>query len=162
MQPTAPIAPGDLIIAMHAALSYLPARMSSYNAHRMMMAICYQESDLAHRRQQPHGPARGYAQFELGGLLGIMRHPATAHHFAKVATELDLVDLTPEELHAALEHHDVWMMACTRLNLWWYAAPLADEQEEGLRQYLAIWRPGKAKPEKWPGSWASAERALAA
>lgn len=160
MKPTAPLTPQELLVRIDDALKLLPRRMTSHAARQMMFAICYQESDLAHRRQQPSGPARGYAQFELGGMLGIMRHPATSRYFAQVATELDLVNLEPGQLHAAMEHDDVWCMACTRLNLWWYLEPLATNQAVGWSQYLNIWRPGKAKPEKWASSWSRAEAAL--
>lgn len=144
----------DYIIT--AALSLLPEQMDSLEARRMLKAIAYQESSLEHRRQV-RGPARSYWQFELGGLLGPMRHTATAHHFARICDELDYQDVPPEVIHMAMADNDILACCAARLLLYTLPWPLPIEQDEGWKQYQEAWRPGKPHPERWAAAWWFAE-----
>jgi hypothetical protein len=142
-------------VALTPGLSLLPAAMDSPAARAMVLAICLQESDLQHRRQQGHGPARGYAQFEQVGVAGVLMHQASRLHAVRVCEALD-VPATPAAVHAALEYHDVLTVAFARLLLWTHPDPLPPDEhhwEIGWAQYLACWRPGKPRREKFPGCY---------
>jgi hypothetical protein len=144
-----------IAVGIDPALRLLPNNFDSPSARAMMMAIAWQESRLQERTQLERGPARGYPQFELGGVTGVLRHPATAPLAAAFVNELDYSDLSPAELHATMQWDTVLMAGMTRLNLWWHAAPLpsAWQRDAGWAYYLFCWRPGKPKPLSWPESW---------
>ena len=138
-----------------AALSLLPPRMDTPLARRHVLAIALQESRFEHRRQIG-GPARGFWQFERSGVIGLIRHPATAPHLhlAVVALKYD-AEMAADDvgLHAAIEHNDVLACVLARLNLWWLPEPLAADQDGARAQYLAAWRPGRPRPESWGVCW---------
>lgn len=132
------------------ALSLLPPALDTPAARAMMLAICLQESRLQHRRQIK-GPARSYAQFELGGLTGVLRHEKSSPMIASVVSELGYSDLSPFDLHAVLEHNDLLGAAFTRLLLWTSAKPLPSphDPQAGWDLYIDGWRPGKPHRETW-------------
>ena len=138
-----------------AALSLLPTRMDTTLARRYLLAIALQESRFEHRRQIS-GPARGFFQFERGGVMGVMRHPATKDHLraAVVALKYD-AELADDDigLHAAIEHNDVLACVLARLNLWWMPGPLPVDQDSAWLYYLEAWRPGRPKPDTWGVCW---------
>ena len=138
-----------------AALSLLPPKMDTQEARRLLLAIGLQESRFEHRRQIS-GPARGVWQFERGGVMGIVRHPATKDHLraAVVALKYD-AELADDDigLHAAIEHNDVLACVLARLNLWWMPGPLPTEQDAAWQYYLDAWRPGRPHPETWGVCW---------
>ena len=153
----------DLLIvnALEPALQLLPAFMDTVEARAMCMAIALQESRLEHRRQVG-GPARGYWQFELGGgVRGVLSHPASKPYIRAVLAALDY-DFAPEDLpvecYAAIEHNDILAAAFARLLLWTLpgALPGRDAADEGWRQYLKTWRPGKPHPDTWDRNFADA------
>lgn len=148
-----------LRVAVTPALSLLPPAMDSTNARRMLLAIALQESSLEHRRQV-RGPARSYLQFELGGLRGVLRHDATQQLAAGVVNALDYSDLSPSDLHAALEHNDPLAAAMGRLLLYTHPRALPDMEEAGWEYYFWLWRPGKPHPERWPACWERAGEAI--
>lgn len=147
-------------VAIDPALSLLPARMDSPGARAMLLAIGMQESKFAHRRQFPTGPARGFWQFERGGVRacsgsrcwGVLVAPASRPHAERVLRRLTYpVDVAAA--HAALEHNDALAAAFARLLLFTLPErlPRRDEPDEGWRQYLAAWQPGKPHARTWPG-----------
>ena len=140
-----------------AALSLLPERMDTPEAHVMLLAIAAQESAFKHRRQVS-GPARGLFQFELIGLREVFRNPASASHAKAMADALLYHNQTPYLLHEALEHNDIFACGTARLALWRDPAPLpAIGDAEGAWQYYRrIWAPGKPHPERWPANYAAA------
>ena len=138
-----------------AALSLLPPRMDTPLARRYVLAIALQESRFEHRRQIG-GPAKSFAQFERSGVLGLIRHPATAPHLqsAVVALKYDAeMAMDDVGIHAAIEHNDVLACVLARLNLWWLPAPLAADQDGAWQQYLSSWKPGRPHPETWGVCW---------
>jgi hypothetical protein len=153
--------------AIWPALTLLPDRMDSPQARRMLVAIALQESGLRHRRQvarwvegRPvHGPARGWWQFEVGGVIGVLRHRATATPLAEACAALGYVDLSPTELHAIVEHNDVLAAVFARLNLWWLPRPLPDAESAAWDQYIEAWRPGKPHRHTWATHWTRATAA---
>ena len=141
-----------------AALSILPPRMDTPDARRMVLAIGLQESRFEHRRQIS-GPARGFFQFEHGGVIGLIRHQATQPHLQAAVLSLKYdAEMASDDigLHAAIEHNDILACVLARLNLWWLPAPLATTQDDGWNQYVSAWRPGRPHPESWGTCWAQA------
>lgn len=144
----------DKIVTEHiipAALSLLPETMDSPAARAMLLAIGLQESQLRHRRQIG-GPARGYWQFEKGGgVKGVLRHPASAELASNVCHTLNY---HPDRgaVYNALADNDILACCFARLLLWTLpdALPGPEDADEGWRQYLAAWRPGRPHPEVWP------------
>ena len=141
-----------------AALSLLPPSMDTPDARRLILAIGLQESRFEHRRQVS-GPARGYFEFERGGVMGLIRHPATQPHLqaAVLALKYD-PEMASDDigLHAAIEHNDMLACVLARLNLWWLPGAPAATQDDGWNQYVAAWKPGKPRPETWADCWAQA------
>lgn len=144
-------------IAIGPGLSLLPASMGSTAAVAMMIAIGLQESRLMYRAQIK-GPARGYWQFERGGLRGVLLHRSTKKLAGDVIRRLDYTGASLEELHAALEHNAA--MACAFARLLLYTVPKSlpgrDDSGEGWDQYLAGWRPGKPHPGTWAAHYRDA------
>jgi len=131
------------------ALGLLPKQMDSPAAKAMIIAICLQESRLEHRRQIS-GPARGYPQFEMGGIRGVLKHPASAPHAVMLCADLDC-EAKVDAVYTAIEYSDVIAAGFARLLLWTLPDPLPaqHETEEGWRQYLDAWRPGLPHRETW-------------
>ena len=124
----------------------------------MVLAIGLQESRFEHRRQIS-GPGRGFFQFERGGVLGVIRHPATKPHLqaAVLALKYD-AEMAGDDIgmHAAIEHNDILACVLARLNLWWLPQPMATTQDDGWNQYVSAWKPGRPHPESWGACWARA------
>lgn len=130
-------------------LSLLPARMDTPQARAMITAICLQESRIVHRRQIG-GPARGFAQFEVAGVSGVMTHRASSGWCEQIVGLLGY-RMEAQELHAALEHNDPLCCVFTRLLLWTLPEPLPEMGDVvgGWVQYLDAWRPGKPHRHTW-------------
>lgn len=139
--------------ALRPALSLLPAAMTSPEAEAFVLAACLQESRLIARRQLG-GPARGYAQWELGGVSGVLRHERTSAHAEALCEALDVPPIA-SSIHAAMEYQDVLCAGFARLLVWTapWALPKAPEVSKAWDQYLWLWRPGKPKPATWPEQW---------
>lgn len=130
--------------AIAPALALLPARMRSDAAEVLLLAIGLQESGLIHRHQIG-GPAHGLLQFERGGgVRGVMTHPASKDHAARICVERG-VEPTVVDAFDAIEFDDVLAMAFGRLLLWTDPKPLPDVQDVNgaWDLYLRVWRPGK-------------------
>ena len=132
--------------ALIPALRLLPPKMDTPAARAMVLAICLQESRMKYRRQLG-GPARGYAQFELGGgVRGVLTHPASQAHIKYVLTALDYDPMSdPAACYQAIEHNDILAAAFARLLLWTLPTPLPmrGDAQGGWDTYIAAWRPGK-------------------
>ena len=143
------------------ALALLPSRMDTPEARVMVHAICLQESRYAHRRQI-RGPARGFAQFELGGgVSGVLRHKSSASLAQQVCIERG-VEPKPKSVYDRLDQDDVLALAFARLLLWTDPKPLPEigDAEGALGYYLRNWRPGKPHPQTWPGLYRRAAEAV--
>lgn len=132
-----------------ATATLLPAKLDSTEAKAMLMAIAMQESRWDHRRQIG-GPARGFWQFERGGLEGVLRHRASQPLIHAVLDRLDYDHLVGNS-YIAIEHNDVLAFAYARCLLWTLPDPLPARSEaaEGWNQYYAAWRPGKPHRATW-------------
>lgn len=141
-----------------AAYAVLPTKMRAPSATAMLLAIALQESRLYQRRQRRGGPARGYWQFETVGVRGVREHRATAAESESVCIQLDVEARGFTPIHEAIEHNDILACAFARLLLWTYPGrlPARGEPDEGWRQYLETWRPGRPHPETWAEHYARA------
>jgi len=144
-----------LVTVIRPTLSLLGPKYQGWEAERLLIAIAMQESRIKHRRQMG-GPARGFWQFETGGLSGVLRHSASKDDAARL---IDTLVYKPEVglLHAALEHNDILACGMARLLLWTDAKPLPLIEEEGWAYYLRNWRPGRPHPSYWPVAWKAAK-----
>ena len=133
-----------------AAYGLLPGPMASPAASAMLLAIGLQESRFVHRRQV-HGPARGFWQFELGGVNGVLLHGASRDHAAAAMDILRYRRMDSSPAHAALEHNDVLAAIFARLLLWTLPEALTGPQDadRAWGQYLDAWRPGKPHRQTW-------------
>ena len=141
--------------AVRAAFELLPAQMYSPEAVQMIYAIGQQESRFEHRHQLG-GPAKGFWQFELGGVRGVMAHPSTAPILPDLMVALQYdADWNAKGLHATLEHNDVLAACMARLLLWTLpdALPAVENLTLGWTQYKSAWRPGKPHPQTWKAAW---------
>ena len=132
-----------------ATAALLPAELNSKEAWAMLFAIARQESRLDERRQIG-GPARGFWQFEFGGIRGVLNHKSSQPLIRVVLDRLDY-DYDPETSYTAIEHNDVLAFAYARCLLWTLPDPLPGkaEPDEGWRQYTEAWRPGKPHRASW-------------
>lgn len=139
-----------------AAYSLLPPPMASESATAMLLAIGWQESRFAHRRQV-NGPAHGLWQFEQGGgVRGVLGHPRSSGIARDVLTRLRYPgEPTLWGAYDAIRHNDVLACAFARLLLWTVPGPLPSrtDPDDGWRQYIAGWNPGKPKPDTWSQAW---------
>jgi hypothetical protein len=149
-----------------AALALLPGRMDSPEARAMLLAIGLQESGFADRRQEGGGPARGFWQFEQGGVRDVVENPVSASHlFPLLRLLLYPASTTPaavKALQAALADNDILAAVCARLLLYIDPRPMPSPQEaaKGWAIYLARWRPGAPRPAAWPACYALAWRTV--
>lgn len=144
-----------------AQLGVYDRRLSDPRAARLLVAIAMQESNCCERRQRGNGPARGLLQFETGGVAGALvdGHPACR----QLATELGYISssadfLTKRDQQAVklmLEQNDILAFILGRALLWTDRKPLPDTEDESWASYIATWRPGKPRREKWAGCWAA-------
>jgi len=133
---------------MPAALAFLPAPMDSPEARAQMLAIGFQESGFAVRKQSS-GPARGFWQFEeRGGVNGVLGHPKAKPIIDAI---LPILVVKPWECYDAIEQNDVLACIFARLLLWTHPQPLPrkDNAPGAYNYYLDLWRPGRPHKEVW-------------
>lgn len=137
-------------------MTLLPPKLDSAEGKAMLIAIAMQESRWDHRRQIG-GPARGFWQFEFGGIKGVLAHKASQPLLRAVLDRLDY-DHLPDTSYAAIEHNDVLAFAYARCLLWTLPAALPErgETDEGWEQYIEAWRPGKPYRATWDKFYADA------
>lgn len=148
--------------ALNPALALLPPKLDSREARLLVLTICLQESGLTARAQRVagggKGPARGLAQFELGGVRGVMTHPASRELAAKVCLDRRIGGATSSVVWAELERDDVLALAFARLLLLTDPRPLPElgDQAGAWDYYVRNWRPGKPHPSRWPANYQAA------
>ncbi len=138
-----------------ATAALLPASMDTQAAWAMLYAIGLQESRLDARRQIG-GPARGFWEFEFGGIKGILTHPVSQPLIRSVLDRLDY-DYLPDTSYTAIEHNDVLAFAYARCLLWTLpqALPARSDPEGGWKQYVDGWRPGLPRLLTWSANFAA-------
>lgn len=136
------------------------ARFDSPAARVLMVAIGLQESRFIHR-EQVGGPARGFWQFELGGVRGVLNHPVS-QDLARALCRARGAPPTPSGVYTRLAADDLLAAGFARLLLLTDPRPLPppDNLPAGWDYYLRNWRPGKPHPGSWPACHAAAVAAL--
>jgi hypothetical protein len=152
------------ILAIDKALALLPPALDSRTARAMLLAIGLQESGLRERVQivagGGKGPARGLWQFERGGgVRGVLTHQQAAPLALRVCMARQVQPVT-SVVWGELETDDVLAAALARLLLYSDPQQLPTNADAGWALYLRTWRPGKPKPETWPGFYAQALAAV--
>lgn len=150
MTPATPVAfVSDMVYP--AAMAFLPERMDSPEAKALVLAIGMQESGFAHRKQVG-GPARGFWQFEEGGVNAVLGHSASKSFLDPL---LPLFVVKPWECHAAIAYNDILALILARLLLWTHPSALPKRENVSVAwgQYLDCWRPGKPHRETWEGNF---------
>ena len=138
--------------AITAAFNALPTKMAGRQARLMLLAIQLQE-DPKMLRRQVKGPARGWAQFEVGGVRGVMSHASTTREAYRISQ-----GRTAQQVQEAMEFDDVLTACFARLLLWSDPKPLPaiGEVRQAFDLYLRTWRPGayhKGTPAKQQALW---------
>ncbi len=139
-------------------LSLLPPKMDTDKARAMLVATSLQESGFTNRKQIGGGPARGFWQNEkTGAIKGVLTHPSTKELIREVCARI-VVPADIDLCYGLIAYHDALACCFARLLLWTLPRPLPgpDEPDEGWRQYLEAWRPGKPRPADWPGNYSRA------
>lgn len=141
-----------------AALELLPPVMRAPRARPLITAIGLQESRFLYRSQLGNGPARGFWQFELAGVRGVLKHPASIAEISEVLELLRYPHRTVAESHRAIENNDLLAAVYARLLLWTSPKqlPAIGEAEAAWALYYSCWRPGKPKRETWDAFYAQA------
>ena len=132
------------------ALQLLPEAMRSNEAELMLLAIGYQESKFTYRRKLG-GPAKGFWQFEEGGVRAVLNHHRVGRDAEAVLHELEWCR-NPIGVYQSLEWGD--LIACCLARLLLYADPHPlpnplEHPEEAWKYYTRTWRPGKPRREHW-------------
>jgi len=135
---------------MNSGLVLLDPIMDSKEARAMLIAIGMQESRFSHRAQI-NGPARGFWQFERGGgVRAVLTHPETMQTAKEICLRLRITP-TEDECYVAITYNDALACAFARLLLWTLPdkLPQQGDPDEGWRQYIEAWRPGRPHRETW-------------
>lgn len=143
----------DFIIP--AAEALLPSPMRTIEGRVLLVAIGLQESGFRRRRQAEGGPARGFWQFEVAGIHGVLTHPRTELVIAQVLAHLHY-DHTRDarEIQPLVEHNDTLAACFARCLLWTSLEALPGREIKGGATlsygiYRTLWRPGKPKASTW-------------
>ena len=146
-----------------AMLHALGGPLPSDAADRVLLAVALQESGLTARYQgapdATPGPARSWWQMEVGGVQGILYHPASAKLAAELCTAC-YVQPTGPSVWRAIEGHDLLAAGLARLLLWTDRHPLPEDETSGWCRYAELWRPGRPRPQDWRSAWAKASEAV--
>jgi hypothetical protein len=148
-------------IVRQACREVLPGKFNSPEAEVLLLAIGLQESRFEHR-QQIGGPARSFWQFERGGgVVGVLRHEATAKH-AHAVCVLRGIAPTPEAVYARMLDDDLLGASFARLLLYSDPRPLPvlGKSAEAWEYYLRTWRPGKPHRKTWDALYDQALQAV--
>ncbi len=141
------------------AFALLPERMRSPDAASLVLSIGWQESLFNHRVQVGGGPARGFWQFEQrGGINGVLGHEQTRDPLSEALRALKYdPGMSTFACYNIVAHNDILACVFARLLLWTLPWPLpgVSDREEGWRQYIAAWRPGKPHARTWPDAWSA-------
>lgn len=152
----------NIKVSISLALSLLPAKMTSPEALAMLYAIGLQESGMTARVQMNGGPARGLWQNERGGgVHGVLTSPSTMVLAMQVCAARG-IQAAEGPVWQALASDDVLAAAFARLILYADPAPLPalDDVQGSWACYQRNWRPGKPRPDDWPGNHSQALQEL--
>lgn len=148
---------------LNPAAALLPMAWNDARARLMLLTIGQQESGFKYRRQQNNGPAVSFWQCEQGGgIKGVLGNQLTAGVMHNVCAERE-VGFNGPAVWLSMQEDDLLGCAVARCVLYCDPKPLPDIGDvDGAWKCYAVdcWRPGKPKPETWPGYYAAARAAL--
>lgn len=127
-------------------------------ASRFLLSIALQESALLNRRQVgaggvENGPASSFWQFEQGGgCKGVLTHKAVAAKMMTICASYNVAP-TPAALWEAMRYQDIVAAAAARLLVYTLPGGLPMTADDGWKQYLSAWRPGKPHSDTWAKNW---------
>jgi hypothetical protein len=130
-------------------------------ARRLLLATAIQESGLRYRYQLSRfdsvpGPARGWWQFEVTGVAGVLRHARSAKLAQRICEHYG-VEPQSTAVWRALEGHDGLAVAFARLLYFTDPDALPQNSASAWNYYLRNWRPGKPTRARWyVTSWTGA------
>jgi hypothetical protein len=131
------------------------ASMANENGIMLMTAIGFQESRFLYRRQIGGGPARGFWQFEKGGVEAVLKH-SVGDIARDVMYNMSMFGTDADYIMQAIEYNDVLAAVFARLLLFTnkkIIPTFCEANKEALwKYYLETWRPGKPRPETWDKS----------
>lgn len=147
--------PATLIdVVIGPTFELLGPKYGGAHAETMLVAIGLQESGLRNR-EQVGGPARGWWQFEVGGVKGVLHHPQSSMKATEVCKALHY-PVDSVLVQRALSHNDILACAFARLLLWTDKAPLPTTESDAWSYYVRNWRPGRPRIERWGANWQQA------
>lgn len=135
------------------------------DAQRILLAIAIQETGLRNRRQViagkgETGPAASFWQFEQGGgCKGVLEHYLVAPCMRGLCADFN-VPATPAGLWEAMRYNDVLAAIAARLLVYTLPGKLPTTAEDGWRQYIEAWRPGKPHISTWAAAWETATKTV--
>lgn len=157
------IIPGCKFLSDNYGIPYSPSALA------YVAAFGYQESKFEVRDQLEVqngrlvpgriGPATSFWQMEKnGGVKGVMTHPATKEIAKQLVAKAGLpFDYEAVWTEFAQVSGDELATLFARLLIYTHSARLGPATPEGMdeawKYYLAVWRPGKPRPDEWPESW---------
>ena len=155
MQLPLPITPADALGQIIVpALATLPAQMDSPEARLMLLAIALQESGLR-AREQNGGPARGFWQFEINGVLAVMHNTRTAGLVFNWCADNGIA-YGSNWIYNQLAGDDELACVFARLMLWSDPRALPAIADcncvNAFDMYERNWRPGKPSYTRWKSS----------
>lgn len=158
-----PVKPADALAGIIVpALDLLPQKMRSDEAKLMLLAIGLQESGFATRAQFDNGPALGFWQAEVTGMVrGVLKSTAT-RSYALALCEARNVQPIESAVWDALEDDDLLACGIARLGLWAdpQHLPALGHIDSAWECYLRNWRPGRPRSNTWAAHYAAAYQAV--
>lgn len=162
--------------AIGPACAVLGHRTDTPEARIMLLAIGLQESRFVHRFQvvggkaaaiaaihgeTMKGPARGFWQFEKGGVRGVWRHHVSTHLLRDLCLARGCA-FDPVPIWERIETDDILAAGVARLLLLTdpFALPKATQSDSAWAYYSRNWRPGKPHPRTWADNHAAAVAAV--
>lgn len=135
----------------------ISARFVSPEAKVILLSIGLQESEFKHRIQMGGGPAHSFWQEEPNGIRAVMRNEITKPYLQRVCNSLG-VDFNLDDIYEEVTHNDILGCVIARLLLYADPHPLpkVGDSNGAWAYYLAIWRPGKPRPQDWPDNYKEA------
>lgn len=135
------------------ALEKLPNKFNSKESQLLMLAIGKQESGYA-VRQQLGGPAHGFWQFELPGVVGVFHQSRTSLTIGAFCSARQ-VAFSAAAVYAELLVDDILAAGFARLLLWSdpHPLPVIGDENGAWEYYVRNWRPGKPSRGRWVDSY---------
>ena len=110
-------------------------------------------------RRQNGGPARGFWQFEVGGIRGVRHSLPVLTAIGEALIDLRYpVDILDAEILQAIEHNDVLAACFARCLIYTFpgSLPPRTDPDRAWTIYTETWRPGTPRRESWNALYAEA------